>query len=365
MKKALILTTNMGHKSIADACAQALERSGWKTKIFNSIFVETKLVYEPIYKLIPILNKIYFRLGKKKEAIKKFEKGFSNRKISQIRKIINIYRPDLIISTYPGYNPAIGKIKKKQKIAFINVIANPITFHPIEVSPSADINIVYSQKTEQKVINLGLEAEKVKAIGWLTKKAFYKKTEKDFNKKLTILFCAGSLGAQNTIKFLPIFNRLKKPLKLILVAGKNNFLFRIFKIYQKINWLLAKLAVNNLDIDVYQFTENMPNLMAESDVVVGKAGPNLIFEAIASKKPFIAVSYIPGQEDGNLKLIKEKRLGWVCLKPEELEKTLFSITKNGKKLESIRKSVLEERKYNLSAKERLSKIAAQLVGLTP
>jgi len=361
MKKALILTTNMGHKSIADACSQALKKDGWKVKVFSSIFVETKLVYEPIYKLIPVLNKIYFKTGKGEKAVKNFEQGFRNRKIAQVKKIVKKYQPDLIISTYFGYNPTVAKIKKKFKIPIINIIANPITFHPFEISLSAEVNVVYNQKAKTKIKKFGVDSQKIKIVGWLTKEAFYQENEKKTDKKLTILFCAGSLGAQNTIKFLPIFNRLKKPLKLILIAGKNNFLFRIFKIYQKINWALTKLTINHLDIDVYQFTENMPTLMAKSDIVIGKAGPNLIFEAVASKKPFVAVSYIPGQEDGNLKLIKEKKLGWVCLKSEELESLLISLDKNNNKLKLIKKSILAERKYHRLAKKRLSKIAAQLI----
>jgi len=361
MKKVLIFTTNMGHKSIADACNQAFAKNGWKTNIFSSIFAEAKLVYEPIYKLAPFLNKIYFKAGTSKKTPRKFEKGFSNRKIFQTKKIIKNFKPDLIVSTYPGYNPAIGKIKKKQKIPFINIICNPITFHPLEVSPSAEINAVYSQKTKKAVSRLDIEPKNIKILGWLTRENFYEKGSKKRQKKLTILFCAGSLGVQNVIKFLPSFNKAKKPLKIIMIAGKNNFLFKAFKTYKKINWLLEKFAINHLDISVYQFTENMPALIKQSDIVIGKAGPNLIFEAVASKKPFIAISYIPGQENGNLEIIKEKKLGWVALEPKEFEILIKKIVNNPKMLKKIAKNIAKERKTNYTAGDKLVRIANRLI----
>ena len=52
-----------------------------------------------------------------------------------------------------------------------------------------------------------------------------------------------------------------------------------------------------------------------SDVVIGKAGPNLIFESAACQKPFVAISHISGNEDGNLGMIRDHNLGWVAENP--------------------------------------------------
>ena len=51
--------------------------------------------------------------------------------------------------------------------------------------------------------------------------------------------------------------------------------------------------------------------MGIADLIIGKAGPNTIFETVAAKKPFIAITHIAGQEDCNLDLIKEYQLGFV------------------------------------------------------
>ena len=54
--------------------------------------------------------------------------------------------------------------------------------------------------------------------------------------------------------------------------------------------------------------------MAAADVVMGKAGPNVLFEAVTLGKPFIATAYIPGQEQVNLGFIRRHKLGWIALK---------------------------------------------------
>jgi UDP-N-acetylglucosamine:LPS N-acetylglucosamine transferase len=59
----------------------------------------------------------------------------------------------------------------------------------------------------------------------------------------------------------------------------------------------------------------MHEYIAASDVVIGKAGPNLIFESVACRKPFIAISHISGNESGNLGMIKDYNLGWVAENP--------------------------------------------------
>src|SRR5262249_382135 len=56
------------------------------------------------------------------------------------------------------------------------------------------------------------------------------------------------------------------------------------------------------------FTRDIAPFMAAADVVLGKAGPNTLFEAVMLGKPFIATTYIPGQEQANLAFIQSHGL---------------------------------------------------------
>ena len=355
MKKALIFTTSMGHKSIASACSQMLKQNNWQTKIFFSTFAETSFHYYPIYKFFPALNKPYFEITKNHDLPDLFEKIFSKRKIKKIKKIINEYQPNLIISTYFLYNPAISQIKKNANFSFINIVSNPRTFHPSELSFSAEKNLVYDQIAVKNSQKDGLVKKNIDSIGWLVRKRFYQKHEKKL-KKLTILVSAGSLGTYNVIRFLPVFFQIKQPINLLLVAGKNKVLFSIFKNFKR----LCRLFGQQIKIEAYSFTKKMPDLIAKADLVAGKAGPNLIFESVAAGKPFIALSYIPGQEDGNLEIIKQKSLGWVTIEPAAFRKLINQLVKNQGLILEKTKTVLKEKQKNQKANTKLIKIVNQL-----
>jgi len=69
--------------------------------------------------------------------------------------------------------------------------------------------------------------------------------------------------------------------------------------------------------------DNMAEVLSACDIVFGKAGPNFLFDCVACKKPFVAITHIGGQEDGNIELIKKKKLGWIKEKNSELVEFLY------------------------------------------
>ncbi|NLC83989.1 MAG: hypothetical protein GX749_02790, partial [Ruminococcaceae bacterium] len=81
--------------------------------------------------------------------------------------------------------------------------------------------------------------------------------------------------------------------------------------------------------------ENMAEVLAASDIVFGKAGPNFLFDCVACRKPFVAITHIGGQEDGNLELILAKQLGWVREKRREIVRFLKDYLENPEYYEQI------------------------------
>ena len=115
-------------------------------------------------------------------------------------------------------------------------------------------------------------------------------------------------------------------------------------------------AKKNIKIKLFSFAQNIHQLMEVSHLVVGKAGPNLIFEAVAAGKPFLAITHIGGQEDGNLDLVKKKKLGLVEENPIKAVKLLRKIIKNPEMLEKFQDSIREERNYNQKSGEKMLNI---------
>jgi len=356
MNKVLIFTTGMGHQSIAEAVKEAFVDAGWITKIHFSKFSEISLG-QNINFFSSNTNHRIIQLAQNKKFLPIFKRVRTTKKKPKIEKIITDFGPSLVISTYPLFNSILESLKRRHRFLFFNIVSNPRTIkNSIELSDKVDLNILYDQKAVKKAVGWGIDEKKLAAIGWLTRKRFYQSFSKNHKPKkgeITVLLCAGSWGNLEIIKFLPVFLKLPPKFNLYLVAGKNKLLFRIFKIF-------AKAAQKKIKIKIFSFVENLNELIAQSDIFCGKAGPNLIFDSIACGKPFCTITHYLGQEDGNLEIIRERNLGWVAETPKSFESLLLKIINNPKILLNCQKDILSERNKNLAAGKKLVKLAEKL-----
>jgi processive 1,2-diacylglycerol beta-glucosyltransferase len=75
-------------------------------------------------------------------------------------------------------------------------------------------------------------------------------------------------------------------------------------------------------IALHGWTPNMPELVMQHHVLIGKAGGATVQEAIAARTPMIVTKVVPGQEEGNARLIVESGAGAVSETPERIAQTL-------------------------------------------
>jgi processive 1,2-diacylglycerol beta-glucosyltransferase len=123
----------------------------------------------------------------------------------------------------------------------------------------------------------------------------------------TVFLQGGGDGAARFDRMLESLLAQNMPLQIILATGTNKSLATRYE------------GVSN--IKVLGFTRDIAQYMNLGDIIAGKAGPNILFESVALEKPFLATTFIPGQEEVNLKFIERYDLGCVCLNPSE-EKSL-------------------------------------------
>lgn len=76
------------------------------------------------------------------------------------------------------------------------------------------------------------------------------------------------------------------------------------------------------------WTQNMPELIKASDIVITKAGGSTVMECIAAKKPLVINKIIPGQEEGNAELVERYKLGHIARKSSEIVTALNEIYKD-------------------------------------
>jgi predicted glycosyltransferase len=99
--------------------------------------------------------------------------------------------------------------------------------------------------------------------------------------------------------------------QIVLVAGRNK---RLRRRLEKVTW--------EIPTTVFGFVTNMPELMGASDVIVTKAGPGTISEALITGLPILLSGFIPGQEEGNVEYVIDRGVGTWAEKPQLIASTL-------------------------------------------
>src|SRR5262249_1333587 len=154
----------------------------------------------------------------------------------------------------------------------------------------------------------------------------------------------GTAGIDQTVKSMLAPDRATQ---IILAVGTNKQLASRF---------------SGIDyLSILPFTRNIAPYMAAADVVIGKAGPNFISEAIMLGKPFLATAFIPGQEAPNLKFLKRHNLGWVCLEPQTQQNLIATLLDNPHALVEKIASVQAYRAWNMQANRHISPLIKSIL----
>ena len=135
--------------------------------------------------------------------------------------------------------------------------------------------------------------------------------------------------------------------QIIVAAGTNQHLLTHYK--------------NMPNVATLPHTNNIAPYMAAADIIMGKAGPNILFESVMLGKPFFATTFIPGQEQENLAFIQRHGLGWVALHPEEQRSLLLNLIHNPAQLASLSTTINAYRDWNHTTTQQIPHLIHQLV----
>lgn len=351
MKTIGIFTSGYGHESIAQAIAEKIkQKAGDKYK--TKIFLEQKLVldffYNSLYRFSPnsfgTSYKLAASLTKKDQLSRKFVEGallLSDGK--KIRNFVKKNKIDLCISTYFLCNPTLEELTK-ENIPLINILTDPRSTQSLNISDDAMVNLTFDEKSAvENYLN-------IKISGWFVRNKF----EENYKKKtireklkisddLTILIASGSEGSNTILKILPSIINCNKKVNFIIACGNNKFLYdNVIGIKQS----LENLSSSKASIIPLGFTKNLQVYMQAADLVVGKAGPNTIFESVACETAFFAITHIHGQEDGNLDIIKDYKIGFVEEDTKKANKKLTNLIEHPEKITAFTENIKALKKYN-------------------
>jgi len=133
--------------------------------------------------------------------------------------------------------------------------------------------------------------DKIYVIPTLLRKKFYEvKKAKDINGHINLLVIGGSQGAK-------IFDRL---IKTPVIKLSKKYTLKIYQQTNSINFENLKKFYkdNNIDYELFDFDEDIANLMSKTNICLTRAGASTLAELVFLNLPFIAIP-LPNSKDNH------------------------------------------------------------------
>lgn len=315
-------------------------RAGYKLECINSYGINRKINIDNIKRLFKTIKSI-----------------------SEAKKILKEFKPDVVIGTGGYICVSVGMAAKKLKI--------PVILHESNAFPGVAVKLL--SKDAEKILVGFKEAEerlpkakKVVVTGNPTKiKRSYMSIEEKrdkirelgLNSELpTVLVFGGSQGAVSINKALIgiIENKMNENYQIIWAAGTNN--------YETVKQQLKdkQIDINNIkNTKILPYIYNMQEIMQISDLVVCRSGAMTITEIALLGKPAIFIPFPFATENhqeynakvlqnaGSAQIILDKNLTHIVLnnKINNMIKDKEKLTQMGEKALSVAKENVEEKIY--------------------
>ncbi len=245
----------------------------------------------------------------------------------RLRRLYDTVRPDLVVSLHPLLNHLPRRVLRqwgathgRRHIPFATVITDLTTFHPSWVDPHVDLITVATEVARDEVVRLGAPSARVKVLGLPVRDVFRRvSTDKRALRQALgldpemplVLVMSGGQGMGPVERIARAIAEARPQAQLAIVTGRNRFLRERL---QAVRWPIPARVLG--------FVEDVHLWMGASDVLVTKAGPGTIAEAMICGLPMILYGYVPGQEEGNVSYVVNHGIGTYQEAPDAVAKTV-------------------------------------------
>ncbi len=283
----------------------------------------------------------------------------------KLSSVLDEVQPELILTTYPFLTYEVARLleRRSSRVPLVLLFSDANGVHASWLSERrAAATLATTRETYAQALAVGFAPERLHQVGWPVRAQFTRAAQTSraaqgelrvqlglAPERFTIFLQGGGEGAahvERAIKNMLSINEQGEALQIILATGTNRALQTR---YQGVPGL-APVA----------YTREIASFMAAADVIMGKAGPNMLFEAVTLGKPFIATTYIPGQEEANLAFIQRYGLGWVALKEQEQRTLLTTLTHEDGPLTEMRRSIDAYSQWNAAGNQLIVPVLREL-----
>jgi processive 1,2-diacylglycerol beta-glucosyltransferase len=331
MKKILIFTAGFGegHNTAARNIHDALEHiapdeakvevldlfdicygklNDWVRKAYITAINRTPRVWGKIYNVIDGTQFVESNMA----MLAKMKRAMSD--------VLSDLEPDAVVSTYPIYNYVIDAIYadgRPKSFSQITVITDSITVNSIWYRCVCDYFLVSNEDTANVLRNAGVPEQQIRIFGFPVTYRFaempdnrYRNGEKG-PRRILYLINSGKKEAPALVRRLC----KRTDIQLTITVGRDRTLRKEIE---------SEIETSAHPVEILGWSNRMPELLMDHHLVITKAGGATVQEAIAARTPVIISQVVPGQEEGNARLIIENDCGCLAPDPEAILEALDS-----------------------------------------
>jgi 1,2-diacylglycerol 3-beta-galactosyltransferase len=236
-----------------------------------------------------------------------------------VSDLLKTHDPDVVLSVHPLLNHISHQAIRKsgRPRALMTVITDLVDFHRGWTFSQADLVIAPTDLARKVALRRRVPADRIKLLGLPVdlrfrppapgeKQALRRRFGLD-ERRFTVLVMGGAAGVGHLAQQVRALAWEPYQWQLVVVAGRNE------KVRRRLEDL--RFATPTL---VLGFVDYMPELMRACDMVVTKAGPGAIAEALATGLPLIITGFLPGQETPNVDYVVDSGFGAYAPKDSDL-----------------------------------------------
>lgn len=314
--KVLILSVGygQGHHAAAAALAEEYAARGMQVRVEDlcqcshpSVFALTQAYYNLCVRRAPWLWGITYAQTDTADWSNKARAPFISRVTHALAMLLRDWKPDLIICTYPLYAHLLDYLQKRLEntIPYVVMVTDAIEIsRPWLVTQAPLIAVPDEYSYAMARMRYGLPASRIVCTGFPVKRAFLQQEPSrsvPAVDRLRILYAAYASTAEVCRQVKALAETFPN-VQITLLA------------FERYHQLLLKLKpeIQAGQVAIMERTDQMPELLANHHFYVGKAGAATVFEAYATGTPVLINFALPGQEQGNLELLRNDAVGhWV------------------------------------------------------
>ena len=232
----------------------------------------------------------------------------------KLKTLLDDFKPSGIVCTQAFPCGMVADYKKSFNLDIpLVAVLTDYAPHSYWIYDSVNKYIVPSQETAQKLINDGVDPERIVQYGIpidpkfkreLDNNAIFRKLSLDPMKPV-LLIMGGTQGLGPIKELIKLLDRSNLDIQMVVPAGTNRRLY---------NWLSRRERRMRKKTIALPFASNIDELMQIARIIITKPGGITTAEALTKGVPMLIVHPLPGQEAMNTRfLLKEG----VAVKAEE------------------------------------------------